>query len=501
VKTLVFSILFSFSLQAFGAPTNVRVLNGTSKVVGEPITQVWGAMVGVADNTQTAPYDNCNETAGGGEDFSGCNPLRVNGSTAITIEFTETDELTQNVAPVAVIRQGAVNGGNVQPIPIGQINQQQARIGTNQTGTLIFTWADLCVVLIDENGDNGRMQVVDNVNRCIDRDGAPLSGALQVTYGFQTGPGIHDTASNTILNFYLYSTPVAEDSDFEMTTVGTTPSGCIASEGRYGFCDVSLFPGDGGGTVLPPEGFTERTNQLIGSANVNLQGRGPFAGTGATLPITVEKLRLYYSTQTWNDAHPSGNPDQIVELVLDAPNSTTMAAFRESRFGGLENGQSYLMRAATVDSSGSVTHLFDDDFCPEGSSSTPAQCPDYSLTPSEVAGLITESSCFITSATYGSPQAHQVTLFRKFRAKYLWTNPLGQLLSNAYNRYGPYGAKWVYENPSSKRLVRIGLYPFYGFAYLSVHYGFFTASLIYLIGLVVALWGLKKARSKGKFFL
>jgi len=451
VKTLFAIIIISLSFQAFGAPTNVRVTSGVSAVIGEPITQVWGAMVGPSDNTRTDAYNSCIEIPDAVNTFEGCNPQRVNGSTIINIQFTETDDLGSIPrAPVALVRRGAGGGGTTtgEFKPIGTINQQQARSGSNQTGTLTFTWGDLCRALVNSENEPAQMdEGTAGINRCVDAAGNPVSGALQITYGFQTTPGAQqDTTSNTILSFYLYS-PGPE--------TGFIPKACDASPNRFGFCDITPFPSDSGATLNAPDGFFEesenRSNKLVSGPSANIVGRGVFADASNTnLPLSIEKIRLYFSTLDWSSAHPYANSEQFVELLLDTTNSTTTA-----------------------------------------------DCPDYAVTPSEISGLITDSSCFITSATFGSPQAHQVTLFRKFRSKYMWPNTFGRFIARRYNKYGPAGARWVYQNPSSKKYVRVALMPFYGFAYLSVHFSFALAAFTYLFSLVVIVLGFKKIFSKG----
>ena len=126
MKNLFALIVLSASLQAFGAPTNTIIRGGASRVIGsDPVTAVWGAMIGVADDSATGPYNNCDEISGGGEDFTGCNPLRVNGDHTITIEFTESENLTQSVAPIAITRQTNTSGSGTNFKPIGTVDPAQ----------------------------------------------------------------------------------------------------------------------------------------------------------------------------------------------------------------------------------------------------------------------------------------------------------------------------------------------------------------------------------------
>jgi len=496
---LVFAILIlSTSLTAQAAVQNLRVISGASKLIGEPATEVWGVMAGVPNNSQiapfNAPYSNC-EFSPPDDDFYGCHERRVNGSHRITVEFTETEEV--NGAPSAFIKpQVATGTGGTNNIRIDVRDLGAVRSGTNQTSNVSFTWSRLCELIINEDGTKGVMQVTNDFNRCVlegSDPAVPVSGTFIITFGFDSNSNVNDTTSAATLTFHLYSPPFEPKDGFS-----TAQLDC--SNQAYGFCDIAVFPGDSGGTLNPPEGFPQ-TNKLVSGASASIEAEDAFQGPSRNINVQVERLRLYYSSVSYFNAHPSANAGNYSDhyININQSNGATVV-FKDPQFDGLQNGTPYIFRGATVDSSGLVSYIMDANFCVDGDRSPNAseQCAKYSITPSEVAGLITESSCFITSATYGSPQASQVTLFRKFRAKYLWTNAFGRIISNIYNNYGPIGAKWIYHNPSSKKFVRAGLYPFYGFAFLSVHHGFWFASLIYLLGLALLALGFVKAFSKGK---
>ena len=76
-------------------------------------------------------------------------------------------------------------------------------------------------------------------------------------------------------------------------------------------------------------------------------------------------------------------------------------------------------------------------------------------------GYPEESSpkCFIAAACYGTPEADDVRVLRRFRDRHLLNNPLGQALVEIYYRYSPPIADTIRQDGFLKCLVRTGLQP------------------------------------------
>jgi hypothetical protein len=66
--------------------------------------------------------------------------------------------------------------------------------------------------------------------------------------------------------------------------------------------------------------------------------------------------------------------------------------------------------------------------------------------------------CFIDAAVHADPIANEIGILRKFREKYLFTNPSGGLLKLYYN-FSPPMVEFITENPSLKPIVKAGLLP------------------------------------------
>ena len=67
--------------------------------------------------------------------------------------------------------------------------------------------------------------------------------------------------------------------------------------------------------------------------------------------------------------------------------------------------------------------------------------------------------CFVATAAYGSPLADEIWALRRFRDRYLMTNPAGRAFVDAYYAVGPYAADIIAEHPWMRTTTRIILTP------------------------------------------
>lgn len=475
---LCFILLTFLSLSAHAVVESLTV-SGVSYRDENPTTQAWGVFVGAADPVQTSTYNNCPlslDTIGA---FEGCHESRVNGNTSITVTFRETEEVT-NARAIAVIRPINTGAGANRVVAISN----NTSTGTNQTASITFTWERLCNLITNADG-SGAIVSSGGKLQC-EINNTSVSGKFLINFGFESSIGSNDTSSTRQVTFNLYQPNPGSG------VMNPSVAGCggTAGDGNFGFCNIAVFPGDEGGFVIENEEPTDPQNQIF--SNSNSRPAQNVFGDSDPINVTVESLRLYVSSESFEQAQPVNANTQSIDFRVVSFAGNNIANFEDNSFSGLTNGTTYFARAATIDTSRTISQLMDESlYCPSNN------CPQYTFTPSEVAGIIAESSCFITTVAYGSPQAHQVHLFRKFRANYLWTNFLGHIISDFYDAYGPYAAAWIKRNPKSKSFARLALYPFYGFAYLSLQFGFIIALITYVLGFASLIFGIRKI--KGSF--
>ncbi|MFZ3228790.1 MAG: CFI-box-CTERM domain-containing protein [Pseudobdellovibrio sp.] len=107
------------------------------------------------------------------------------------------------------------------------------------------------------------------------------------------------------------------------------------------------------------------------------------------------------------------------------------------------------------------------------------------VTPAEVVGVLDDKHCFISTAAFGSELAPEVETFRQFRNQFMLKNNLGKAFVKMYYKYSPPFAKIISGNPALMSLTRMLLYPFLGFSYLALSYGFAVAVLAFFALLIL----------------
>ena len=91
--------------------------------------------------------------------------------------------------------------------------------------------------------------------------------------------------------------------------------------------------------------------------------------------------------------------------------------------------------------------------------------------------------CFIATAAFGSPFQSQVMLLKRFRDQCLLPNSPGRLFVRLYYRYSPPIARIIARHDILRRLVRVGLCPLIGLAYLLVDVSSGGTILLFMVAL------------------
>ncbi len=490
-KLLAFLFITTFfQFKALAEVTNVS-FTGSASYIDVPNLRAYATFAGPSGGTSDV-YNSCADDSLDLTVFTneGCSFSRVSLNTPISISFQETSDSFSGQNRLAKAFLTLEQNGQISD----EITAASSTTisAPNTTVTLSFTWGDVCNQLSGASTSNDRC----NVN-----------GQINILFGIDNGSG--GVVSNGSMQFTIYTPAVADTaaplrtvfdaSDFP-TTDGKACDSSAAGESKYnGMCDFEVAPGDEKASILV---FSE---SAIGHGLSFANSSVADVFTGSDESSSTENFQVEYkgivvcdSPDGFNFTFPWSDDVQCTELDLENPGTSTLDDFEIS---GLSNGTTYYFRGMTIDLLDNLSMLFEDEiinaYCGTtttlGSPAAVDACP-FAATPQLVVGLISENKCFITTATFGSDQAYQVKLFREFRSKFLWTNSFGLFLSKTYNQYGPLAANWIYKNPWSKNFVRIGLYPFYWFAYSSLKIGFFLTSFILLLtglGLFVSLkrWG------------
>ena len=506
---LIFFLLafnLAFNLRAQAAVTNF-VLSGTSQLFDITQSQdAWGVMAGpnhdpdgVITIDPTKPYNSCQLPTAPKESTSfpilPCHPNRVDGPTEITISFNEdSDEFTGFKNATAVFTPIGTSSNLDPQDTILARNENQFAQG--QTATLKFTWDDVCRIVFE-----GTMN---DEGLCVDNSTTPpqpLSGDVQIRIGLSDNTDSLKQISSQTINFKLY-TPDKEIGILPLGDNGkpcdfTNPPTTTASPDRdgtelTGVCDILPIPGDGGAFLevttptdpITPDAYLRQTKSL--GSRILYTNSFSSAGTTDTgtnlLSLSYKAIRLYFFK---GSDLKTFLPFSTQVLFVDLPvSSFSPISLNENYISGLENGVTYTVLAASVDESGTVSQFFlpstsslngtsqgycDNGFCPQ-------------ITPSKVAGVIAESDCFITTATYSSEFSYQVKTFKNFREKFLRNHPLGDKIIKLYDNYGPYAAVFINENGYLKLVIRGLLFPLYLFSKLSLSIGVINALALFLLG-------------------
>ena len=96
-------------------------------------------------------------------------------------------------------------------------------------------------------------------------------------------------------------------------------------------------------------------------------------------------------------------------------------------------------------------------------------------------------TCFIASATYGSPFHPHIEVLRDFRDEYLMDNKIGRELVDLYYKYSPSVARMIEQNGILKIAVRIHLVLFVAFSYSMIKFGPIFTAIIFLSMFLIPL--------------
>jgi hypothetical protein len=399
---------------------------------GTDIPKIFGGVVGeVSDCAGVSTTSTCNNCTLA---EAGCNTRRIHPSLLLRIQFTVTGTVT------GFVFYGANVGGTISALNLADATASQLTKG--DTGFIEVEWSELCAAAY---GDSN----------CSDFYGGTDDSIDLATY-ILIAPSADFTSANKVQITVNLRTVTSDAGPADTITCADTIS--------VGICSFNAVAGD--------------EKVTIDSLGIAEQG-------GTCTNTDYPKVLVYYAEDNGTGASVANYLSDAVELTL----GTGCVPSGDWVVDGLQNDVPYFFRLAMLDAANNSVLLTDvagEIVANNGTDCTAgtivdAGCPYYSV-PGNVVGLFPEDmNCFISTAAFGSSFNDKVETFRKFRNLILLKSSFGKMFVEKYYAWGPYAARYIADKPILRSVTRTFLLPFWGYAWLSLHYGWVGALLITII--------------------
>jgi hypothetical protein len=207
----------------------------------------------------------------------------------------------------------------------------------------------------------------------------------------------------------------------------------------------------------------------------------PTAKSSTTSSFTAASKAVVYNVKVTSDA--AGNTSlaaaDIKRVIIALPLDLSVV-----KPGDMEKGVFVIYTAATeaLLEAGSVTtvpvaNIMTTDYIGNGQFGTVTFWVDhlsfFGIGGGSGAGgggeVSTSSGCFIATAAYGSYFDQHVRILRSFRDAYLITNDWGRAFVGFYYRHSPALANFIAKHDGIRAMVRLGLAPVVGAAYVAIY--------------------------------
>ena len=354
-----------------------------------------------------------------------CNQLSVHSGLVFSISFQSTKEFPGD----GLARMFIDNGGSTIQIA----SQSSLNVTANSTViTLQTTWADICTnsgLLANCTGTSGLYSK--SIKYGIDED---KSGEVDES----------ERKTITLKLHYISSSDTVNQAFCPTTAAGA------------GICNIEFTPGD--------------SKVFINTAIYALND--PVTG------IDWDSIAVFpVATSTGNEANTIQNFSTLQSTPIFKSINAADGTIPDSAVSGsIENYQLYCFVYATKNIAQNIYKFVNDT----------AAAATACITPSEVVGILSDKSCFISTAAFGSVMAPEVETFRQFRNRYLLTNSWGREFVRNYYQYSPPLANMIADSEILKLFTRALLYPILLFAGLALQIGLW-GSLLAMLVLVFAI--------------
>lgn len=420
------SLILFFHLNSFAA-AELLVKPGTISISGhsaisEDLATIYGGIAGNACPTTDgiSTCNSCTDTTG---TINACNQNSVYSNLKFSVSF----KVSKTVTGIAKLFIESTTTGVFETVVTLSSASYTA---DTSTVTLETTWSEIC----SRSGLTGSCTGT-----------SALLASKGIRYGVDSdGTGEIEEAERKSATVKLHYIPAgAAEVTQAFCTAGTTPTGS-------GVCNVTFLPGD--------------AKAYIDSAIYNGDDTSS-TSTGGT--VTWESIAVFpVQVATGGEAaayttFANGAAQPIFKIINPSDGSIPDSQVA----GGLDNYLKYCMVYGTRNKAQNIYKFV----------TTGVDTATSCFTPSEVAGILDDKSCFISTAAFGSASAPEVEIFRKFRNRFLLNNVFGKGFVRVYYKISPAIANVISESNYLKAATRKALYPFYVFAFVSLKLGFLAA--------------------------
>ena len=443
----LFSLILFIHLNSFAAAAELLVKAGTISISGHSaistdLATIYGGIAGNACLT-TDSISTCNSCIDTTGTINACNQNSVYS----TLKFSVSFKVTKTVTGIAKLFIESTTTGvfdTVVSLPSASYTADTSTV------TLETTWAEIC----SRSGLTGSCTGT-----------SALLASKGIRYGVDSdATGEIEETERKAATIKLHYIPAG--------VAAVTQAFCPTTASGAGVCNVKFLPGD--------------AKAYIDSAIYNGDDTSS-TSTGGT--VTWESIAVFpVHVATGGEAatyttFTNGAVQPIFKTINPADGSIPDSQVA----GGLGNYLKYCMVYGTKNKAQNIYKFVTTGI------DTATSC----MTPSEVAGILDNKHCFISTAAFGSESAPEVEIFRSFRNKFLLDNFFGKSFVRFYYKVSPAIADVISQNNFLKAATRISLYPLLIFAYISLKLGF-LAALILLFSTVALLFVLARHLSGTK---
>lgn len=420
------SLILFFHLNSFAA-AELLVKTGTISISGHSaieadLATIYGGIAGSACLT-TDGVSTCNSCIDTSGTVNACNQNSVYSNLKFSISFKVTKTAT-GIAKLFIESTTTGVFDTVITLPSASYTADTSTV------TLETTWSEIC----SRSGLTGSCTGT-----------SALLASKEIRYGVDSdGTGEIEEAERKSATVKLHYIPAgAAEVTQAFCATGATPTGA-------GVCNVTFLPGD--------------AKAYIDSAIYNGDDASS-TSTGGT--VTWESIAVFpVQVATGGEAAAYTTfANGAVQPIFKTINPSDGSIPDSQVAGGLDNYLKYCMVYGTRNKAQNIYKFVTTGI------DTATSC----LTPSEVAGILDDKRCFISTAAFGSESAPEVEIFRRFRNHFLLNNIFGKGFVRFYYKISPAIANVISQNNYLKATTRMALYPFFVFAFVSLKLGFLSA--------------------------